>query len=391
MRKQRVLCFFLLGISVSGGNANVAEKNRELGEVQSNINAVQQDMQRIQLEQKTLNIQLAEIEKSYGKTAALLKKLKQQIERQRLKLTHIGQEGHALQNQIANQREELAGQIKAAYAMGQKEKLKLLLNQRDPALASRMMIYYKYLNSARLAKLIDIEESLKHLSRLDKQKQDESRFLEQTLQQKEAEQSILDKAKFQRQELLTHLNKDLYATEQQLRQLNESETRLKSLIASLQLTPDNSELTVKQENELSPLKNDESWQREDFPQLKGKLPWPVSGKLAKKFGSARAEGNWDGVLIDALEGTEIHAVTTGEVVYAEWLRGYGMLMIIDHGKGYMTLYAFNQSLYKQVGEKVEAGEIIASVGQSGGRSQPGLYFGIRKQGKPVDPLEWCRQ
>ncbi|WP_246246986.1 murein hydrolase activator EnvC family protein [Candidatus Methylobacter favarea] len=348
-------------------------------------------MQRIQLEQKTLNIQLAEIEKSYGKTAALLKKLKQQIERQRLKLTHIGQEGHALQNQIANQREELAGQIKAAYAMGQKEKLKLLLNQRDPALASRMMIYYKYLNSARLAKLIDIEESLKHLSRLDKQKQDESRFLEQTLQQKEAEQSILDKAKFQRQELLTHLNKDLYATEQQLRQLNESETRLKSLIASLQLTPDNSELTVKQENELSPLKNDESWQREDFPQLKGKLPWPVSGKLAKKFGSARAEGNWDGVLIDALEGTEIHAVTTGEVVYAEWLRGYGMLMIIDHGKGYMTLYAFNQSLYKQVGEKVEAGEIIASVGQSGGRSQPGLYFGIRKQGKPVDPLEWCRQ
>lgn len=381
----------MLGISVSGGNANVAEKNRELGEVQSNINAVQQDMQRIQLEQKTLNIQLAEIEKSYGKTAALLKKLKQQIERQRLKLTHIGQEGHALQNQIANQREELAGQIKAAYAMGQKEKLKLLLNQRDPALASRMMIYYKYLNSARLAKLIDIEESLKHLSRLDKQKQDESRFLEQTLQQKEAEQSILDKAKFQRQELLTHLNKDLYATEQQLRQLNESETRLKSLIASLQLTPDNSELTVKQENELSPLKNDESWQREDFPQLKGKLPWPVSGKLAKKFGSARAEGNWDGVLIDALEGTEIHAVTTGEVVYAEWLRGYGMLMIIDHGKGYMTLYAFNQSLYKQVGEKVEAGEIIASVGQSGGRSQPGLYFGIRKQGKPVDPLEWCRQ
>jgi septal ring factor EnvC (AmiA/AmiB activator) len=120
-------------------------------------------------------------------------------------------------------------------------------------------------------------------------------------------------------------------------------------------------------------------------------PWPVNSRLAKKFGSARAESNWDGVLIDAREGTEIHAVTTGEVVYAEWLRGYGLLMIIDHGKGYMTLYAFNQSLYKQVGEWVEADDIIASVGQSSGRSQSGLYFDIGKKGKPVAPLEWCRK
>jgi septal ring factor EnvC (AmiA/AmiB activator) len=397
MRKQIVLCFFLC-IGVNEGSANVSEKSKELDEVQLNINAVQHEMQRIQLEQNTLNTQLAEIEKRYGETAASLKKIKQQVERQRQNLTHIRQETHVLQNEIANQNEELAGQIKAAYAMGQKERLKLMLNQRDPALTSRMMVYYDYLNSARLDKLAGIEESLKRWDQLDKQQQDETRLLEQTLQQKEAEQSALDNAKYQRKELLTHLSKDFYANEQQLRHLNESEIKLKSLIASLQKTTDDSELEIEQKNELSKPKDDDSGHQENFPQLKGdfnslkgNLPWPVSGKLAIKFGSARAESNWDGVLIDAREGTEIHAVTTGKVVYAEWLRGYGLLMIIDHGKGYMTLYAFNQSLYKQVGERVEAGEIIASVGQSGGRSQSGLYFGIRKKGKPVDPLEWCRK
>ncbi|MDD5579943.1 MAG: peptidoglycan DD-metalloendopeptidase family protein [Methylobacter sp.] len=397
MIKQIVVCL-LLGIWVNEGKADFSEKSKELNEVQLNMNAVQQDMQRIQLDQKTLNNQLAEIEKKFGETAAFLKKLKEQIELQRQSLTHIRQEIHTLQNEISTQNEELAGQIKAAYAMGQKEKLKLMLNQRDPALASRMMVYYDYLNSARLTKLTNIEESLKRFDRLSRQKQDETRLLVHTLQQKEEEQSALDNAKYQRKELLTHLSKDFYSNGQQLRQLNESEIKLKRLLASLQKTTDDSALETEQVNALSTPKNDDSGNKEDSPQLKvnfdslkGNLPWPVSGRLTKKFGSERAESSWDGVLIDASEGTEIHAVTKGQVVYAEWLRGYGLLMIIDHGNGYMTLYAFNQSLYKRVGEWVEPGEIIASVGQSGGRSQSGLYFGIRKKGKPVDPLEWCRK
>jgi len=127
----------------------------------------------------------------------------------------------------------------------------------------------------------------------------------------------------------------------------------------------------------------------DFTTLKGSLPWPVKGRLAQSFGSPRADSRWDGVLIEANEGTDIKAVTEGKVVYAEWKMGYGMLLIIDHGHGYMTLYAFNQSLYKHEGDWVEAGDVIATVGQSGGRSQAGLYFGIRQNGTPVDPLEWC--
>ncbi|MCK5122394.1 MAG: peptidoglycan DD-metalloendopeptidase family protein, partial [Methylococcales bacterium] len=129
----------------------------------------------------------------------------------------------------------------------------------------------------------------------------------------------------------------------------------------------------------------------EFAKLKVKLPWPVKGRLVKKFGAHRSGSRWDGVLIQAKEGANIKVVTRGRVVYADWLRGYGLLTIIDHGKGYMTLYAFNQSLYKSVGDWVDAGAVIATVGQSGGQSSAGLYFGVRRKGKPVDPVKWCRK
>jgi septal ring factor EnvC (AmiA/AmiB activator) len=162
-------------------------------------------------------------------------------------------------------------------------------------------------------------------------------------------------------------------------------------MASLPVTEEELAVDAEQAKELSPSEDHSSEPETDFAELKGKLPWPVNGKLTHKFGSARTEGTWDGVLIDAAEGMEIKAVTGGKVVYAQWLRSYGLLIIIDHGQGYMTLYAFNQSLYKHTGDLVKAGDVIASVGQSGGRSQAGLYFGIRKKGEPVDPLEWCRR
>jgi septal ring factor EnvC (AmiA/AmiB activator) len=411
MRKKIVFCF-LLSTFVSQVIAGVSQKSKELDEVQSDIRAVEQNMERIQQEKDTLNAQLADIERTYGETVALLKELQAQIDQRRQNLDKTQLDIQSYQDEVKKHNKELAGQIKAAYAMGQKEKLKLMLNQQDPALSSRMMVYYNYLNKARLKKLADIDESLKHLSQLDKQKLEETELLEQKLEQKKAEQTALADVRKRRNEVLIQLGRDFSSNEQQLNSLKESENELMALIGSLQgertdefsLDANQAE-SAKNEEDLLALKKDSlndqdkvaeikadfSKLKGDFSSLKGQLPWPVEGRLAQKFGSPRSESLWDGVLIEAREGTEIHAVTKGEVVYAEWLRGYGLLTIIDHGKGYMSLYAFNQSLYKRVGEWVEAGEIIASVGQSGGRSQSGLYFGIRKQGKPVDPLEWCRK
>ena len=390
MRRKLVFCF-LLGALVSHGHAEDLQTSNELNKVESDINDVKQDMQRLSQQKDTLQNLLADIEKRYGETAASLKTLQTQIEQKRQSLDKIRQDMQAYQNEIDKLSKELAGQIRAAYAMGQKEKLKLLLNQQDPALSSRMMVYFNYINKERLKKLADIEAAVQHLDQLDKQKQTETELLEQDLERKKSEQAALDEARKQRNELLVQIGNDFSSSEQQLSQLQESENRLKSLMASLPITEEELAVDAEQAKELSTSMENSSELKSDFSTLKGKLPWPVRGRLAQKFGSPRSEGTWDGVLIDASEGMEIKAVTRGKVVYAEWLRGYGLLTIIDHGQGYMTLYAFNQSLYKRMGDSVEAGDVIASVGQSGGRSQAGLYFGIRKKGVPIDPLEWCRR
>ncbi len=390
MREKLVFCFLLL-VLVSNGRAEDLQTSNELKQIESDINVVKQDMQRLSLQKDSLQNLLADIEKRYGETAASLKTLQAQIEQKRHSLDNIRQEMQIYQTEIDKLSKELAGQIRSAYAMGQKDKLKLMLNQQDPALSSRMMIYYDYLNKVRLSRLADMDASVQHLDQLDKQKRVETELLEQNLEQKKAEQIALDEARKQRNELLAQINNDFSSNEQQLSQLQISENRLKSLMASLSITEEELAVDTEQANELSTSMENPVELKADFPALKGKLPWPVKGRLAQRFGSPRSEGIWDGVLIDASEGMEIQAVTRGKVVYAEWLRGYGLLMIIDHGQGYMTLYAFNQSLYKKIGETVETGDIIASVGQSGGRTRSGLYFGIRKKGVPIDPLEWCRK
>lgn len=390
MRKQLFFCL-LLGTLVRFGHAEDLQTSSELNEVESDINGVKQDMQRLSQQKDTLQNLLADIEKHYGETAASLKTLQTQIEQKRQSLDRIRQDMQAYQNEIDRLGKELAAQIRAAYAMGQKEKLKLFLNQQDLALSSRMMVYFDYINKERLKKLADMKASVQRLDQLDKQKQAETELLEQDLERKKSEQIALDEARKQRNELLAQINNDFSSNEQQLSQLQISENRLRSLLASLPVTEEELAVDAEQAKELSTSMENSPELKGDFSALKGKLPWPVKGRLAQRFGSPRTEGTWDGVLIDASEGMEIKAVTRGKVVYAEWLRGYGLLIIIDHGQGYMTLYAFNQSLYKRMGDSVEAGDVIASVGQSGGRSQAGLYFGLRKKGVPVDPLEWCRK
>ena len=375
---------------------------------QSGVEADEQTLQQISHHKEGLTDLLAEIEKRYGETAATLKLIQDEIEHANQSLNKIRSEVAILNAEIKKENKDLSGQIRSAYLMGHKEKLKLLLNQQDAGLSGRMMIYYNYLNKARVTKLTEINKAVQKLDQLAKDKTQESGLLEKKLGQKKSEQLILDAARKQRHELLAQINDNHGSDSEQLSQLLESENKLRNVIAGLQVSGDASveespQIISKVIDESGIEKNSESSSnaidfKEEFPRLKvafstlkGKLPWPVNGRVAQKFGSPRSDSVWDGVLIDAKEGTEIHSVTWGKVVYAEWLRGYGLLTIIDHGQGFMTLYAFNQSVYKHIGDTVNAGDIIASVGQSGGRNQSGLYFGIRKKGLPIDPLEWCKK
>jgi len=383
------LCLFI--ILVFGYRSAYAEDlqaNPQFNKVESDIVDVKQDMQRLSEQKSGMEGMLADIEKHYGETATSLKSQLSIIDQHRQGIARIQQEIKIYKREIEVLNKELVGQVRAAYLMGHEQRLKLILNQQDPVLSARIMVYFNYINKERLKNLSNKEAAVKLLSQLDQQKKTETELLQQTLEEKRTEQSRLDQDRKQRNALLTKIKQDYSSNEHQLTQLQENEISLKNLMSSLPITDEELAVNVGQNKEK--IQGNTEF-KGDFTTLKGSLPWPVKGRLAQTFGSPRADSHWDGVLIEANEGTDIKAVTEGKVVYAEWKMGYGMLLIIDHGHGYMTLYAFNQSLYKHEGDWVEAGDVIATVGQSGGRSQAGLYFGIRQNGTPVDPLEWCHR
>jgi len=378
---------FLLFLSV--GIAICEEQQTDTGpdvEIPANSKALEQQKDEL------LGL-LAQVDERYGDVAASLRSIEDQIKSTTAGLDKIRKEINSYQGQIDKLDRELAGQVKAAYALGQQDKLKLMLNQQDPALSSRMMVYYEYLNKSRLEKLANLQQTVKYLDQLDKDKQTETELLEKNLAKKRSEQAALDEVRKERNGLVAKINGAVYSEQDQLSLLKESENKLISLIQTLENEEDNSYQESAKTDESSGIpENTESFPRlsGDFATLKGKLPLPVRGKLASMFDSPASETTWKGVLINAKEGAEVKAVNKGKVAYAGTLKGYGLLIIIEHDKQYMSLYAFNQSLFKHKGDNVEAGDVIASVGQSGGRTKPGLYFEIRQNGKPVDPLLWCR-
>ncbi|ESS69826.1 murein hydrolase activator EnvC [Methyloglobulus morosus KoM1] len=385
MRTILALGFLLF---LSAGTANCQEQTDTGPDVANTENTQALEQQKDEL----LGL-LAQVDERYGDVAASLRSIEDQIKSTTAGLDKIRKEINNYQGQIDKLDRELAGQVKAAYALGQQDKLKLMLNQQDPALSSRMMVYYEYLNKSRLEKLANLQQTVKYLDQLDKDKQTETELLEKNLAKKRSEQAALDEVRRERNGLVAKINSDVYSEQDQLSLLKESENKLISLIQTLENEEDNTNQESKKGDEDSSIpENTESFPKltGDFSTLKGKLPLPVRGKLASMFDSASSEATWKGILINAKEGAEIKAVMKGKVTYAGTLKGYGLLIIIEHDKQYMSLYAFNQSLYKHKGDNVEAGDVIASVGQSGGRSKPGLYFEIRQNGKPVDPLLWCR-
>ncbi len=378
--------FIMLIYGYRSAYAGNSQTSPQFNKVESDIVDVKQDMQRLSEQKIGTEGMLADIEKHYGETATSLKAQLSLIEQQRQGIAQIQQEIKAYKREIESLNKELAGQVRAAYLMGHEQRLKLILNQQDPFISARVMVYFNYINKERLKNLSHKEAAVKLLGKLDQQKKTETELLQQALEDKKAEQALLDQDRKQRNALLAKIKQDYSSNEHQLSQLRENEISLKNLMSSLPITDEELAINVGENKEQEQSKSEF---KGDFTTLKGSLPWPIKGRLAQTFGSPRADSHWDGVLIEANEGAEIKAVTEGKVVYAQWKVGYGMLLIIDHGHGYMTVYAFNQSLYKHENEWVESGDIIATVGQSGGRSQAGLYFGIRQNGTPVDPQEWC--
>lgn len=389
--------------------ANDADKSTELKHIRARIREIAEDVRDLASEKSTQVNQLKSLEKQYGELINSLDSIKSEINQQERMLQDIKNKIIRTQASIASQQTELLALVKAAYSMGEQNGLKVLLNQRDAALSGRMLTYFNYIGKARGQKLETIKNSVTDMQQLERQKTTETQLLQIALQKKQQETEALQRVKHQREQVIAELGQ-AYSTKQgQLSSLIHDEKKLESLVASLQKSDDNAQQlqpppvvtapqTPKREPPAQPAPSKPPEpiatpivSGKPFAEFQGQLPWPVQGDIVERFGDRRFETSWDGTVIGAREGADIRAVASGRVVFADWLRGYGLMTIVDHGKGYMTLYGFNQSLHKRVGDVVKTGDRLASVGRSGGRAQAALYFGIRKQGRAVDPEHWCRK
>lgn len=338
-----------------------------------------QSLQSVQGESREQTSALRETDSKISQIARRIRLLHQSLERQRQRMEELEQKRADSSLTLDQHRQTLQQQIKSAYILGQQEKIRLMLNQQDPALASRAMIYYDYLNKARLRQIELINRDLIELAAIERTIKDEESRLQQLLAKEEHEQHDLELAQEARHQIIAGLNDQLQDQGKALKKLETDEKQLHALVTDLQAALVDIPLN---DAALTP-----------FNQRKGQLAWPAKGSLGARFGASRDVGKlrWDGVFIRAPEGREVRSIHYGRVAFADWLRGFGFLLIIDHGNGYMSLYGFNQSLFKETGEWVEPGEVIAQAGSSGGNNQSGIYFGIRHDGKPLDPEKWCQR
>ncbi len=371
--------FLSLSVSTLFAADDYAAKSSQHKKLQSTIDSLRSKLEKARGEQSSLRSQLRPVEREIGQLNSSLKQLKKNLKSEQLELKQLGAEKNQQQSGILSQRKELEQLVRSNYALGRQGPLKFLLNQEDPSAVSRTLVYYEYFNQARAKKIAAINIRLTELKLLETRIGKKVRSIEALYQTQKSKKDQLNKRSHDRRSLLAKLDAEVRDKSQLLENLKADEKMLGKLLSGLRKA-------------LADIPR-EKGERKPFSSLKGHLKLPVKGKISTRFGRIRDKGSGlklRGIIIDAKEGRDVKAIAHGRVAFSDWLRGYGLLLIIDHGGGYMSLYGYNQSLYRDVGDWVEQGEVIAGVGLSGGRSQAGLYFEVRNQGKPVNPLLWCK-
>jgi septal ring factor EnvC (AmiA/AmiB activator) len=372
-----LLALLLPAMAAPGSQRQV--KETELKQLRAHIGALQKELESVRGRYDSLRGKLRRIERRIGTVSRKLKELIIELGQRKKKLAELKRKEHELQQSVAEQRHHLSGQIRASYAMGRQEYLKILLNQENPATVGRMITYYDYLNKARSERIHRLNKTLTDLERVRAEVETETVRLQALRDERTKERETLDASRRDRKRVISKLQSEIKDKDHRLGGMLKDEKELKSLIQALSEALEDIPA--------------EPGNRKPFGKLKGKLNWPTRGPLVISYGSRRKLGKltWQGVMIGADTGQEVRTVSHGRVAFADWLRGYGLMIIVDHGDGYMSLYGHNESLYRETGDWVESGEVIATVGDSGGLERASLYFEIRKDGKPSDPVRWCRR
>ncbi|HAU93030.1 MAG TPA: peptidase M23 [Alteromonas sp.] len=347
------------------------DAEQELAELQQELKARQQALQGSKADAQELQSVLEQSEKDIGAVARRLNNTKTALAENRDQQESLKSRRDELEQAIAQQQELLGGQLRTAFISGNYDYAKMVFYQEDAARFERVLTYYRYLNEARQKEITQFKVSVTELEQVNAELQAKAQELTALLSDQERQQNELVARQQDRQQTLVKLRSKIASEESRIAQLRETEQALVEAIERAQRASQ-----VPQE--LTGLSGE-----------KGKLLKPASGTLRRLFGKRRqGQVQWKGIMIDGREGSAVKAIAHGRVIYSDWLRGFGLVTIIEHGDGYMSVYGHNQALLRSAGDAVAKGETVALLGQSGGQSSPNLYFEIRHKGKALNPLQW---
>ena len=355
-------------------NGEIAKiKEQELEEVRKRISALKKSMDSAAEDRDRLTGELQEIEVLIAEQRSRIRDIERDQQKTGERKNKLDAELAEREAHLDAESTALAAQVRSAYMSGNQEKIRLLLNQRDPATLGRLMAYYRYLNDYRAGNIEAVVEEIRKLEQLRAQIAAEAARLEKLARDRYDELGRLNASLESRRALLASLRQRIDAEGKEVARLADQEEDLTRLIAELTSILSDYPITSEQ----------------PFSELRGKLTWPVAGTLLHDFGQPRGGGiRWNGVVLAAPRGREVRAIYHGRVAFADWLAGLGLLVIVDHGEGYMTLYGYNETILKDTGDWVAPGDVIATVGDSGGQAQAGLYFELRRGKKPENPRLW---
>lgn len=362
----------------SGRQPTPAQKEAELKKVNARIEKVRKAVNEDIEKRDKLSAQLRDAELGVQGARRKLEETRAQRIASESRLEDLEREQASREKELAAERGALAGELRTAYVNGREEQLKMLLNQQDPAEFGRMLTYYGYFGRARAERIGSIRDKLEHLALLREKIAAESQRLKDLEARQEQELAALRGAQQKRTQAVAAIDSQIKTRGGEIKRLESQARGLEKLIADLRKA----------------LQSTPVAKQAPFEPLRGKLPWPVQqGKVLARFGQPRAGGSlkWQGMLIGTDRGSRVRAPFAGRVAYADWLPGMGLMIVLDHGGGYLSLYGHNEEVFKKVGDPVAAGDVIGAVGDTGGHNQPALYFEVRRGREPVNPENWLQR
>ncbi len=374
------VCAVPLGRAQDDGEDPLTRREQALSRIEQDMQVLEHDLTDREQRRDVLDAELEQSERDIAALALAGRQLSAMVDEQRSVVAGLEKELTTAAEALEQTRAALAQLLRSAYAMGRGERLRLLLNQEDLVRSGRVFGYYRCLGRERARRVAVFEQQTTRLASLRREAAGEADRLAWLAERQEETRQRLEQRQAQRAAILGELEQAIAHGRERVTKLRADSDALRRLIEILRRDAE--------------IQTELGLHQEDLVARKGRLDWPLkTARLLSPFrgGASAADAHGDGVLLGAPIGSEVRAIHHGRVVYADWLRGFGLLLVIDHGDGYMSLYGHNQTLLKEVGEWVGSGDLIALSGASGGQDANALYFAIRRHGEPVDPAQWCRK